>query len=95
MGDFGLPAAKTVEAHIHGIGQQHLDNDQVDAAIAVFRLNADTFPSSTKSWNALAEALVVKGDEGAALLYFRRSLLIDPHNTKAMRMVAALTPAIG
>lgn len=95
MGDYGLPAANTVETRIARIGEKHLENGDIDTAIAVFRLNADTFPTSANSWNALAEAMFAKGEQRAALRYFRRSLLIDPHNSKATQMVEVLSPAIG
>lgn len=87
MGDYAHPAADIVESSINAMGYRHLDKGEVDAAISVFQLNADTFPASANTWDSLAEAIMAKGDRDAAIRYYRRSLDIDPDNSNASRMI--------
>lgn len=91
MGDFGLPAAEIVESSINAMGYRHLENNEVEAAISVFRLNIDTFPISGNAWDSLGEALLVKGDHELAIRCYERSLERDPENSNAARMIEKLT----
>ena len=56
MGDYGMPAADIVEASINAMGYELLANGEIEAAIKVFDLNAQTFSASANAWDSLAEA---------------------------------------
>lgn len=90
MGDYGLPAAEIVESSINAMGYRHLENNEIAEAIAIFRLNADTFPHSANTWDSLGQALLAKGDHESAIHYYRRSLELDPSNCDAERMIEEL-----
>lgn len=87
MGNYGLPAAYFVESSINAMGYRHLERDDIDAAIAVFELNTETFPLSANTWDSLAEAIMLKGDHETAIFYFRRSLDLNPENANAAQMI--------
>jgi len=87
MGNYGLPAAKIVESSINAMGYRHLENSEIDAAIAVFELNTETFPLSANTWDSLAEAMMIKGEQETAVFYYRRSLDLNPSNTNAAQMI--------
>ncbi len=91
MGDYGMPAADIVESSINSMGYQLLDNGEVEAAIKVFDLNTQTFPSSANTWDSLAEAVMTKGDHETAILYYRVSLKLDPDSSNAARMIEKMT----
>jgi len=61
MGDFALPAADIVEMTINAMGHDLVENGEIDVAIKVFDLNAQTFPLSANAWDSLAEAVITKG----------------------------------
>lgn len=87
MGDYGQPAADIVESSINAMGYRHLEKGETAEAIAVFRLNTDTFPQSANTWDSLGQALMTKGDHESAIRYYRKSLELDPSNCDAERMI--------
>ena len=91
MGDYGLPAADIVESTINAMGYELLENGEIDAAIKVFDLNAETFPLSANTWNSLAEAVMTKGDHESAIHYYRVSLKLDPESNNAAKMIERMT----
>ena len=91
MGDYALPAADIVEATINAMGYELLENGEIDAAIKVFDLNANTFPSSANTWDSLAEAVMAKGAYESAILYYRVSLKLDPESNNAAKMIERMT----
>ncbi len=91
MGDYGLPAADIVESMINAMGYELLENGEIDAAIKVFDLNAETFPLSANTWDSLAEAVMTKGDHESAIRYYRVSLKLDPESNNAAQMIERMT----
>ncbi len=91
MGDYGLPAADIVESMINAMGYELLENGEIDAAIKVFDLNAETFPLSANTWDSLAEAVMTKGDHESAIRYCRVSLKLDPESNNAAQMIERMT----
>lgn len=90
MGDYGMPAADIVESSINAMGYRHLEKNEIEAAISVFRLNTGTFPESANAWDSLGEAIMTNGDHETAIRYYRRSLELDPANSNARRMIERL-----
>ena len=90
MGDYGLPAADIVESTVNAMGYELLENGEIDAAIKVFDLNAETFPLSANTWDSLAEAAMTKGDHETANRYYRVSvsLKLDPKSKSAVQKVS-------
>ena len=87
MGEYGMPAADIVEASVNAVGYRHLEGNEIQAAILVFELNAETFPDSANAWDSLGEAVMTEGDHEMAIRYYRRSLELDPENRNAARMI--------
>jgi tetratricopeptide (TPR) repeat protein len=90
MGDYGTPAAAVVESAVNSMGYELLDNGEIEAAIKVFDLNAETFPSSANAWDSLAEAIMVRGDHRSAIRYYRAALVLDPESNNAAQMIERL-----
>jgi CubicO group peptidase (beta-lactamase class C family) len=63
------------------------DENNVNDAIKIFKLNAEAFPSSSNVFDSLGEAYVKKGDKQAALKSYQRALEIDPDNLNAAKML--------
>ena len=93
MGDAALPAAEIVESTVNAMGYRFLEQGDIEAAIKVFDLNTETFPSSANTWDSFAEAIMIKGDHEAAVRFYRVSLELDPDNRNAARMIKRLTDA--
>ena len=91
MGDYALPAADIVESMINSMGYDLLENGEIDAAIRVFDLNAQTFPLSANTWDSLAEAAMTKGAYGSAIRYYQVALKLDPESSNAAQMIERMT----
>lgn len=78
------------ERSLNSFGYELLGKDDTDGAIAVFRLNAQEFPSSGNVWDSLAEAYNKAGRTEQAAIYYRKSLELDPDNDNALKQLEKL-----
>lgn len=87
---YGSEAGVLEEQPINMLGYEHLQKGSVDASIAIFRFNTGAYPESSNVWDSLGEAYRAKGDLGAAIRNYEKSLELDPRNTNAARMIAEM-----
>ena len=81
--DFGEPVLNT-------LGYTLLASGKADAAIAVFRLNAEEYPESGNVYDSLGEAQMAAGSRDDAIRSYARSLELDPSNRNAVEQLAKL-----
>ncbi len=81
----------TTEAELNALGYALLEDDAVGAAVAVFTMNAETYPSSANTWDSLAEGHLRAGDRARAIALYEKALQVDPGFENARRMLAELT----
>ena len=81
--DFGEP-------QLNRLGYALLNHQQLEAAIAVFRLNAEKFPRSSNVWDSLAEGYMKAGKNELAIANYRKALELNPHNENAAAMLKKL-----
>ena len=84
------PAIAFEEQQLNHLGYQLLQGGKVDAAIAIFRLNADAFPKSANVYDSMGEAYMNHGDRTLAIKNYERSLALNPANDNASKMLAKL-----
>ncbi len=68
-------------------GYKFLWRDEIDKAIKVFELNTQLYPGAFNTWDSLAEAYMKKGDNKTAISYYKISLLLNPENENAQKMI--------
>jgi tetratricopeptide (TPR) repeat protein len=78
------------ESSLNSLGYDLVGDGRSDEAIKLFELNTRLFPQSGNTWDSLAEAYMNNGDHEKAILYFKKSLKIDPSNDNAVRMLERL-----
>jgi tetratricopeptide (TPR) repeat protein len=78
------------ERSLNVLGYELLGEQQIEAAIAVFRLNTEQFPDSANTWDSLAEGYLTNGQTELAEKYYRKSLALDPTNQNAKQKLAEL-----
>jgi tetratricopeptide (TPR) repeat protein len=81
---------KTTEAEINRAGYELLGQHQTEAAIAAFRLNADSYPRSPNVHDSLGEAYLQAGDREHAIACYRKALEVEPGFRNAQRMLEQL-----
>ena len=86
----GLDAGVLDEQEVNMLGYEFLGEGQTGAAVAVLRVNTDTFPESANTWDSLGEAYAEDGQVEPAIESYRRSLELDPRNENARRRIEAL-----
>lgn len=80
----------STEAETNRFGYTLLQRGEVEAAIRVFELNAESYPDSFNVWDSLAEAHKAAGNRERALALYRKSLEINPGNGNAKKMLEEL-----
>ncbi len=85
-----LDAVLFTEARLNMIAYQYLQNGDIDAALALFRLNIETYPRSANVYDSYGEALLAKGDTASAIINYQKSLHLNPENTDAVQVLKKL-----
>jgi len=62
------------EATFNALGYQFIQTGRTEAAIEIFKMNADAYPRSANTWDSLAEACMANGDNEFAIKYYRKAL---------------------
>jgi CubicO group peptidase (beta-lactamase class C family) len=75
------------ETEFNLLGYELLGENKIDAAITIFKLNTETFPSSSNAFDSLGEAYLKKGDSKSARESYGKALQIDPNNVNAANML--------
>ncbi len=71
------------EAAANVIGYRFLQRGQTADAIAIFKMNADSYPKSSNVWDSLADGYIANGDSTLALECYHKVLEVLPHDTNA------------
>jgi tetratricopeptide (TPR) repeat protein len=75
------------EGSLNAFGYDILEKKDFPGAIQVFKLNAETFPTSGNVWDSLAEAYMKSGDLKSAQQNYEKALTLDPANENAKEML--------
>ncbi len=78
------------DEELHQLGYSLLKNGAVDDAIAIFKLNVESFPQAWNPYDSLAEAYALKGDKETAIRNYARSIELNPSNSNGIRRLQAL-----
>ncbi len=77
------------EDKFNSYGYEKLRNNEVDDAIAVFKMNVALYPESANTYDSLADAYLKSGDSLEAFNNYSKSLRLDSGNTRAKRYIKA------
>jgi hypothetical protein len=76
-----------IEQRINRTGYTLVAEENMEAAIAAFAANVETFPESANCYDSLAEAYLTTGDRESAITWYRKALEVDPTFTNAADML--------
>jgi tetratricopeptide (TPR) repeat protein len=68
---------------------------RTDDAIAIFAVNVAEFPDSWNAYDSLAEAYETSGDRERALMFYEKSLSLNPTSPTGLAAVARLDGEAG
>jgi CubicO group peptidase (beta-lactamase class C family) len=65
------------ESAINMLGYRLLNDDRLESALAIFKLNTEEFPKSANTYDSYGDALLMKGDSLQALEHFKICFEMD------------------
>lgn len=77
------------EASINRLGYDYLEKN-IEAALAIFKLNIEEYPNSSNVYDSYGEALMKNGQNDLAIENYKRSLELNPGNANAIDMLKKL-----
>lgn len=83
------------EVQINQLGYELMGQGNLDAAIAVFELNVESYPRSFNTYDSLAEAYMNDGQQERAIEFYEKSLELNPANQNAVDKLRELREASG
>jgi len=78
------------DRHLNFFGYELINDNKLDEAIEVFKLNAKLFPGEPNVWDSLAEAYMIKGENELAITNYKKVLELAPNNPNAKKMLEKL-----
>lgn len=86
----GFAGVRESQADTNALGYRLLRHGNTDAAIRVFVLNAETYPTSANAHNSLGDAYLAAGQASLARAAFLRELALDPRSRGARYELARM-----
>jgi len=83
-------AALFTETEVNALGYQVMGANQLAAAIEIFKLNVEAYPSSWNVYDSLGEAYMNAGNKELAIDNYEKSIEINPGNTNGIAMLEKL-----
>lgn len=78
------------ENELNRLGHKYLNNQEVEKALGVFKLNVGAYPKSSNVYGNYASALMKNGDKEGAIENFKKSVELNPANPKAIERLKEL-----
>ena len=78
------------ENQLNALGYQLLNIGKNKEAIAILKLNAESYPESSNVYDSLGEAYMFNGDTKEAIDNYKKSLELNPSNKNAEEMLRKL-----
>ncbi len=88
--DAKTPKYYFLEDQFNAYGYRFLQENRVDQAIALFKLNVQLFPASWNVYDSLGEALLKAGDTAASVTMYEKSVALNPENTNGKDALARI-----
>lgn len=78
------------ENNLNMLGYRFMEKDKLKIAQDILKINTILYPNSSNVYDSYAEACMKIGDIDLAIENYKKSLLLDPKNTNAEKMIAEL-----
>lgn len=75
------------EDQLNQLGYHYLGNDNVDHAIAIFKVNVNAFPKSSNVYDSYGEALLKSGEKEKAIENYLKSVQLNPGNDGGIKVL--------
>jgi glyoxylase-like metal-dependent hydrolase (beta-lactamase superfamily II) len=81
------------EAEINAYGYIFLQQEKIEDAITMFKINVELYPESWNVYDSLGEALLSAGHTDDAVTMYEKSIVLNPENTSGKEVLARIRGA--
>ena len=78
------------EFGVNSLGYSYLDNEEIDIALKLFKLNIEIRPNSSNTYDSYGEALLANEDTTAAIENYIVSVKMNPNNLSGINVLESL-----
>ncbi len=78
------------ENQLNRLGYDLLEQEKLQEAIAIFKLNVSSYPESSNVYDSLGEAYLLNNQKELALFNYKKSVSLHPDNKKAIEIIKEL-----
>ena len=78
------------EHQLNTMGYHYISKDEMDKALAIFKLNIDAYPDAYNTYDSYGEAFLIKGDTATAIENYRKSIKLNPGNNHGIGVLKKL-----
>ncbi|MBI9067602.1 MAG: serine hydrolase [Salinivirgaceae bacterium] len=75
---------------LNALGYYYLNNQDIEKSLAIFKINTELFPNDANVFDSYAESLMISGDYQDAILFYKKSLELNPNNENAKNMLTKI-----
>jgi tetratricopeptide (TPR) repeat protein len=79
-----------MEYIFNDLGYRYLEDDKIEEAVEVFKLNVKLYPTAWNTYDSLGEAYAKAGNKDLAIENYKRSIELNPENEHGKDMLAKL-----
>ena len=79
-----------MEGFFNYLGYEYLDDDMIDKAVEVFKLNVKLYPKAWNTYDSLGEAYALAGEKDLAIENYKKSIELNPDNKHGKEMLKKL-----
>jgi CubicO group peptidase (beta-lactamase class C family) len=81
---------KIPEFSMNMLGYNYLNKKKYNEAIGIFKLNVKAYPKSYNVYDSYGEALMLSGDKEDAIVNYKKSIEMNPHNENGIEKLKEL-----
>jgi len=78
------------EGSFNSLGYKLLNENKFEEAIAILKLNVETYPDSWNAYDSLGEAYMKNGNRELAILNYEKSIAMNPNNSNGKEKLEEL-----
>jgi len=78
------------ESAVNTLGYGLINQNRVDEAIEIFKLNVEAYPGSANVYDSLAEAYLRKGNKELAIRFYTKAVEVDPNSASSIEALRQL-----
>jgi CubicO group peptidase (beta-lactamase class C family) len=86
----GKTRPTAIENMVNNFGYGLLQSKKPEQALKIFALNTRVFPEAWNTWDSLAEAHMILGDDAEAIRFYEKSIALNEDNTNAKERIAKI-----